>query len=41
MPALLRTFMKWVLLGPHKMNSEDGETYKDNNILKATCFTEY
>ena len=36
MPALLSTFMKWVLLGPHTMNSEDGETYQVNNIIKAT-----
>ena len=30
MPALLSTF------GPHTMNSEDGETYQGNNIIKAT-----
>ena len=36
MPALLSTFMKWVLLGPHRMNSEDSETYQINNIKKAT-----
>ena len=36
MPALLSTFMKSVLLGPHTMNLEDGETYQVNNIMKAT-----
>ena len=36
MPSLLSTFMKWVLLGPHTINSEDGETYQVNNIIKAT-----
>ena len=36
MLALLSTFMKWVLLGPHTMNSEDGETYQVNNIIKTT-----
>ena len=34
--ALLSTFMKWVLLGLHTMNSEDGETYQVKNIIKAT-----
>ena len=27
--------MKWVLLGLHTMNSEDGETCHVNNIMKA------
>ena len=36
MPALLSTFMKWVLLDLHKMTSEDGETYQVNIIIKAT-----
>ena len=36
MLALLITFMKWVLLGPHTTNSEDSEIYQINNIIKAT-----
>ena len=36
MPALLSTFMKWVLLDLHTMTSEDGETYQVNIIIKAT-----
>ena len=38
MPAFLSTFMKWVLLGPHTMNSEDGETYHVNNIKATSQF---
>ena len=36
--TLLSTFMKWVLVGLHTMNSEDGETYQVNNINTTSQF---